>query len=164
LWGRVDSELILVTPLFGQLSPANARRAQDNAVSTAGDAFGTVAGNQTIGLYTPTNARGFSPTDAANIRIEGLFFSQQTGIDPYLFSGSDMRVGVAAQSSAFPSPSGIADLQLRTPTEGSGASVVLNRGPIGQYSAEADTHFSPARSLSVGLNFGWVGPACAGAR
>ncbi|MDB6084691.1 MAG: tonB dependent receptor family protein, partial [Gammaproteobacteria bacterium] len=74
-------------------SPTDAQRAKDNAVTAASDAFGTVVGNQTVGLYSPTNARGFSPTQAENVRIEGLYFDQQaSSIDPYLFSGSDMRV------------------------------------------------------------------------
>jgi iron complex outermembrane receptor protein len=119
-------------------SPADAQRAQDNAVTAASDAFGTVVGNQTTGLYSPTNARGFSPTQAENVRIEGLYFDQQaSSVDPYLFSGSDMRVGIAAQSYAFPSPSGIADLKLRTPGDSAGASIVLDRGPFEQYSLAA---------------------------
>jgi iron complex outermembrane receptor protein len=135
-------------------SPADAQRAKDNAVTAATDAFGTVVGNQTIGLYSPTNARGFSPTQAENVRIEGLYFDQQTSSsDPYLFSGSDMRVGIAAQSYAFPSPSGIADLKLRTPGDSAGASIVLNRGPLEQYSAEVDTQYPlTADSLSIGIN------------
>ena len=135
-------------------SPAYAQRAKDNAVTAASDAFGTVVGNQTIGLYSPTNARGFSPTQAENVRIEGLYFDQQTSSsDPYLFSGSDMRVGIAAQSYAFPSPSGIADLKLRTPGDSAGASIVLDRGPLEQYSAEVDTQYPlTADSLSIGIN------------
>ena len=137
-------------------SPADAQRSKDNAVTEASDAFGTVVGNQTIGLYTPTNARGFNPTQAENVRIEGLYFDQQTSIsDPYLFSGSDMRVGIAAQSYAFPSPSGIADLKLRTPGNSAGASVVLDRGPLQQYSAEVDAQYPLTQdSLSLGINVG----------
>jgi iron complex outermembrane receptor protein len=131
-----------------------AQRANDNAVTAASDAFGTVVGTQTIGLYSPTNARGFSPAQAENIRIEGLYFDQQTSSsDPYLFSGTDMRVGIAAQSYAFPSPSGIADLRLRIPGDTPGASVVLVRGPLSEWSAEIDARYPiAAQSLSVGLN------------
>jgi iron complex outermembrane receptor protein len=131
---------------------ARAQRAGENAVTAASDAFGTVVGTQTIGLYSPTNARGFSPTQAENIRIEGLYFDQQTtSSDPYLFSGTDMRVGIAAQSYAFPSPSGIADLTLRVPGDGAGASVVLIRGPLSTWSAEIDARYplSP-QAFSIG--------------
>jgi len=118
---------------------ARAQRAGENAVTAASDAFGTVVGTQTIGLYSPTNARGFSPTQAENIRIEGLYYDQQTtSSDPYLFSGTNMRVGIAAQSYAFPSPSGIADLSLRVPGDGAGASVVLEHGPFNGWSADSE--------------------------
>ena len=103
--------------------PAGAQRAKDNAVTSASDAFGTVVGNQSIGLYSPADARGFNPTQAQNVRIDGLYFDLQTStIDPYLFKSTDMRVGISAQSYAFPSPSGIADLTLRTPGDAAGAS------------------------------------------
>jgi len=137
--------------------PAGAQRANDNAVTAASDAFGTVVGTQTIGLYSPTNARGFSPTQAENLRIEGLYFDQQTAApsNPYLFSGSDMRIGLAAQSYAFPSPSGIADLRLRVPGDTAAASVVLIRGPLTEWSAEIDTQYPlVADSLSLGLIVG----------
>ncbi len=133
---------------------AEAQRAGDNAVTAASDAFGTVVGNQTIGLYSPTNARGFNPTQAQNVRIEGLYFDQQTSnTDPVLFTGSDMRVGISAQSYAFPSPSGIADLKLRSPGNAGSMSLVLQRGPLENYSAEVDTQYPVVTgSLSVGLN------------
>lgn len=143
---------VLALALAGPV--VRAQRASENAVTSASDAFGTVVGTQTIGLYSPTNARGFSPTQAENIRIEGLYFDQQTSSsDPYLFSGTDMRVGIAAQSYAFPSPTGIADLSLRIPGDSPGASVVLVRGPLSEYSAEIDARYPlRAQSLSVGLN------------
>ena len=130
-----------------------AQRANDNAVTAASDAFGTVVGSQTIGLYSPTNARGFSPAQAENLRIEGLYFDQRaSGSNPYLFSGSDMRVGIAAQSYAFPSPSGIADLRLRTPGDDSLTSAVLIRGPLDVSSAELDVQYPLVEHLlGVGL-------------
>jgi iron complex outermembrane recepter protein len=133
---------------------AQAQRAGENAVTAASDAFGTVVGTQTIGLYSPTNARGFSPTQAENIRIEGLYFDQQTtSSDPFLFSGTNMRVGIAAQSYAFPSPSGIADLSLRVPEDGAGASLVLVHGPLSEWSAEIDARYALwPQAFSVGVN------------
>jgi iron complex outermembrane recepter protein len=153
-FSRATWTLLLVLAVVSADRVARAQRAGENAVTAASDAFGTVVGTQTIGLYSPTNARGFSPTQAENIRIEGLYFDQQTtSSDPYLFSGTNMRVGIAAQSYAFPSPSGIADLSLRVPGDSAGASVVLVRGPLSTWSAEIDARY-PIRpqSLSVGLN------------
>jgi len=132
---------------------ARAQRANENAVTSASDAFGTVVGSQTIGLYSPTNARGFSPTQAGNLRIEGLYFDQQSqGSNPYLFSGYDMRVGIAAQSYAFPSPSGIADYALRAPGDSFLTSAVLIRGPLDLASAEIDAQLPVVKNLlSIGL-------------
>jgi len=134
-------------------SLAWAQRANENAVTSASDAFGTVVGNQTIGLYTPANARGFSPTQAGNLRIDGLYFDQQSqGSNPYLFSGYDMRVGIAAQSYAFPSPSGIADYKLRAPGDSLLASAILIRGPLDIASAEIDAQLPVVKNLlSIGL-------------
>src|SRR5258708_22529985 len=58
--------------------PAGAQRTDDNAVTAASDAFGNTVGFQTIGLYSPTNARGFNPAQAENLRIEGLYVTVAT--------------------------------------------------------------------------------------
>lgn len=111
-------------------TPARAQRADQNAVTAAQDAFGTSAGNQTIGLYSMLDARGFSPQQAGNLRIEGLYFDQpSTYINQCLAPGTTMRIGIAAQSYSFPSPTGIADLKLNSPGSTAGASAVLSRGP-----------------------------------
>src|SRR5258708_3331806 len=47
--------------------PAVAQRTGDNAVTAASDAFGNPVGFQTIGLYGPTNVRGFNPAQAENL-------------------------------------------------------------------------------------------------
>ena len=60
------------------VASAQAQRADENAIVAASDAFGTSVGLQTVGLYSPTNARGFNPAQAGNLRIEGLYFDQQT--------------------------------------------------------------------------------------
>lgn len=153
---RSDIRVLVAASLL-VAAPAGAQRADENAVTAASDAFGTVVGNQTIGLYSPSNARGFSPTQAENLRIEGLYFDQQTlpPINPYLFKGSDMRIGIAAQSYAFPSPSGIADLKLRLPGDSAAASLVLARGPLTEWSAEIDSQYPLVSDLlSVGLIVG----------
>jgi iron complex outermembrane recepter protein len=121
---------------------AGAQRANENAVTAAADAFGNTVGFQTIGLYSPINARGFSPTQAQNLRIEGLYFDQQTTYaNPFLFSRSDMRVGIAAQSYSFPSPTGIADYKLRIPGDTSLVSAVITRGPLNMSTFELDAQY-----------------------
>ncbi|MEP7245859.1 MAG: TonB-dependent receptor, partial [Gammaproteobacteria bacterium] len=64
--------------------PAVAQRADENAVTTAQDAFGATTGNESIGLYSETEVRGFSPVTAGNVRIEGLYFDRQGNLPPRL--------------------------------------------------------------------------------
>ena len=103
---------------------ALAQRTDDNAVTQAEDAFGTSVGDESIGIYNDYDVRGFSPVDAGNVRIEGLYFDMQTGLNGRVSDGSTVRVGISAQNYAFPAPTGIADLTLRKP----GAKRILSVG------------------------------------
>src|SRR5690349_8828428 len=67
---------------------AAAQRASDDAVKAAEDAFGTTVGNEQTGLYGPYEARGFSPVDAGNVRIEGLYFDQQSELNSHVQRGN----------------------------------------------------------------------------
>src|ERR1700730_1879297 len=137
---RVSALLFAMTSLVAL--PAAAQRTDDNAVTAASDAFGVTVGFQTIGLYSPTNARGFNPAQAENLRIEGLYYDQQLSYsNPFLFSRSDMRVGIAAQSYSFPSPTGIVDYKLRTPGDAALFSVLLTHGPLNMATAEIDGQY-----------------------
>src|SRR5260370_40724591 len=121
--------------------PAGPQPAEETALSAANGAFGATVGLQTIGLYGPTNVRGFNPAQAENLRIEGLYYDQQISYsNPFLFNRSDIRVGIAAQSYSFPSPTGIVDYKLRTPGDAALFSVVLTRGPLNMATAEIDAH------------------------
>jgi iron complex outermembrane receptor protein len=72
-------------------SNALAQRADDNAVKTADDAFGTTVGNENIGLYNPFEVRGFSAVDAGNVRLDGLYFDRQTDRHRRLSAGARRR-------------------------------------------------------------------------
>jgi iron complex outermembrane receptor protein len=129
-------------------APAIAQRADDNAVTAAEDAFGTQVGQQTIGLYSQTDARGFSPQQAGNLRIEGLYFDQETLItNACLVRETIMRIGIATQSFSFPSPTGIADLRLRLAGDNRVVSTQLTRGPFDGETAtiEAQLPVSPQK-------------------
>jgi iron complex outermembrane receptor protein len=118
---------------FAALAPMHARaqRADENAVTAADDAFGTTIGSQSIGLYDSEHVRGFSPRAAGNLRIEGLYFDQQTyGTNHCLVVEETVRVGLAAQFFDTPSPTGIANYTLHASGPANGASVVLVRGPF----------------------------------
>ena len=103
---------------------ADAQRAAENAVNSAEDAFGVSVGNESIGLYNVNSARGFSPSQAGNIRLNGLYFDLQNQSLGRIYADTFMRVGLSAQSYPFPAPTGIADIRLRKPSDhvtGSGA-------------------------------------------
>lgn len=121
-----------VLALAGSLcaAGAGAERAQDNAITAAEDAFGLTVGNQAIGLYSMTDARGFSPQQAGNLRIEGLYFDNPSNyVGPCTARATAMRIGITAQRYSFPSPTGIADMRLHVPGERVAASALLSRGP-----------------------------------
>ncbi len=101
-----------VLPLAASLclaSPALAQRTDENAIADAEDAFGSSDGGEDLGLYGPFDVRGFSPIDAGNVRIEGIYVDRQADLSPRLVEGSRIRVGPSAASYAFPAPSGVVD-------------------------------------------------------
>ncbi len=137
--------------------PAFGQRADENAVTAAQDAFGTSIGFQNVGLYSANDARGFSPQQAGNLRIEGLYFDRQTWVtSDCMVRETTMRVGVAAQSYSFPAPTGIADLSLRTPGDKALLSAILTRGPFDMEAADVETQIPLAeRALGVDLCAGY---------
>lgn len=134
--------------------PSDDGRAAENAVASAADAFGTRIGREAIGLYGPGSVRGFSPTAAGNVRIEGLYFDQQAGLTARIQSGSRILVGIASQADPFPAPTGIVDISLRgssTP----GVSALLLGGPYRSYGGEIDARFTALDSrLTATVGFG----------
>ena len=134
---------------------AHAQRASENVVTSAQDAFGTTVGDESIGLYSSTNARGFSPKDAGNMRIEGLFYDQQGsfGFSSQLSKSTTMRVGLSAQSYPAPAPTGIADIRLRLPGDTTLVSVSSSFGPYSaSYGGQVDLEL-PIISNKLGAVF-----------
>jgi iron complex outermembrane recepter protein len=135
---------------------ALAQRADENAVTAAQDAFGITVGSQTVGLYSPQDARGFNPQQAGNLRIEGLYFDQQTYVTgACMVRETTMRVGIAAQSYSFPAPTGIADLSLRTPGDKTLISALLTRGPFDSATADLEAQLPVGDTLAVDLCAGY---------
>ena len=153
------SPLLLVAVVYFAGGEAQAQRAGDNVLTAAQDAFGTTVGNESIGLYSTSSARGFSPVQAGNVRIEGLYIYQpsapasQNGLDSHLSKSSTVRVGLTAQSYPFPAPTGIADYQLRMPGEKLVTSVVASYGPYDTYTGEVDAKI-PLVPEKLGLVLG----------
>src|SRR6185437_12301784 len=98
--------LIVATLLsFGPLDRAQAQRSNEDAVAEAIDAFGLSVGREAIGLYSATSARGFSPVQAGNLRIDGLYFDQVSAnavLPVRIVRSAAVHVGIAAQGYLFP--------------------------------------------------------------
>lgn len=134
-------------------APADAQRTKDNAVTAAEDAFGTSIGNESIGLYSAGQVRGFSPVTAGNVRIEGVYLDRQGYLASRLVSGSTIRVGLSAQGYPFPAPTGIVDYRLRTVGDQPLVSLVAGSFAYGAPSIEMDAQL-PIDGKRLGVAFG----------
>ena len=143
-----------VALLLANSEPAWAQRTGENAVASAQDAFGTSVGNERVGLYFPQSARGFSPVQAGNVRINGMYFDYQSDLSQRLISGSNVRVGLTAQGYPFPAPTGVADFSLRLPGSEAVASTVVGIGPFGGPRLEVDAQIPVTETLGVAGGFG----------
>jgi len=123
-------------------------RTDDNAVTQAEDAFGFSVGREQIGIYGPGNARGFSPTAAGNVRIDGLYFDPAFGLQNILVDSTSIKVGISAQGYPFVAPSGIVDQRLRRPDDKVGGSIIGNIDSWGGGGVEIDG------SLPIGERLG----------
>jgi len=132
-------------------------RSSDNAVTQAEDAFGFSVGRESLGIYNAGNARGFSPTSAGNLRIDGLYYDQAgfaASLVSPLVNSTSIKVGLSAQGYPFAAPSGIVDIGLRKPGDKAAASVVINGDSFGSAGIEIDG--SSPISSSLGLAYGAV--------
>jgi iron complex outermembrane receptor protein len=137
--------------LAGTAFPAAAQdRTDDNAVTQAEDGFGFSVGRETIGIYTSGNARGFSPTAAGNVRVEGLYFDPAIALSSIINDSTSIKVGLSAQGYPFAAPSGIVDQLLRRPGDKAAASIVLNGDSYGSYGLEIDGSLPIGKRLSLG--------------
>lgn len=134
-------------------SGVRAQRADDNAIADAEDAFGSNDGGEDLGLYGPFDVRGFSPIDAGNVRIEGVFFDRQGDLSPRLVEGNRIRVGPSATDYAFPAPSGIVDYRLRTPGSEAWLSGVAQVNSFGGAQVEVDAALPVTEGLGIGGGF-----------
>ncbi|MEO5866299.1 MAG: TonB-dependent receptor, partial [Sphingomonas sp.] len=117
---------------------ASAQRVNENAVAQAEDAFGINVSGQNLGLYDPGNARGFSPSAAGNIRLDGLYFDQEGNFTNRLINGYHILVGPAVFGHPFPAPSGIAEFTLRKPGDHDVLSLSAQADSYSGYLVEAD--------------------------
>lgn len=138
-------------------SPVYAQRVADNAVTAAEDAFGATVGNESIGLYSASSVRGFSPVTAGNVRIEGIYFDRQGYTSPRFTPSSTIRVGLSSQGYLFPAPTGIVDYRLQRAGDETVVSVVAGSGPYQAPYLEVDAKIplvSGRWGLAAGLSHG----------
>lgn len=135
-------------PLAALLGACGAS-AQTDPVQAAADAFGTSIGRESLGLYTSSAVRGFSPTKAGNVRIDGLYFDPATDLIPQLRESTQLRVGLSAQGQSFPAPTGIVDHRLRRPGPQAAGELQLGGDDFG--SRYLDLSLSQALSPTWGL-------------
>jgi iron complex outermembrane receptor protein len=110
---------------------ALAQKTTDNAISQAKDAFGTTVGNERTGLYNTEDVRGFSPVDAGNARIEGLYYDQIDRVPNRLAEGNTIHVGISALNYPFPAPTGLVDYNVIKPGNKFEGSLDAERGEYG---------------------------------
>lgn len=141
--------------------PAAAQRTDENALKSARDAFGTTIGTETIGLYSPSSARGFSPVRAGNLRLEGLYLDVRGGggggqvrLSARLLAQNTIHVGLSAQSYPFPSPSGIADYSIRIPGDQYAVSSVFRLVYPESEAVELDAQIPVTETFSLGVGLG----------
>jgi len=128
------------------------KRAAENAVTQAEDAFGVSIGREELGLYSSGDIRGFSPIAAGNARIDGVYFDQYLRPITRVRQSTTIRVGLAVQGFVFPAPTGVVDYALRKPGNDAGASGLINVDHLGSASAEVDAVLPLVKDkLSLGL-------------
>lgn len=128
---------------------ASAQRADSSALSSAADAFGLSLGRETIGLYSSSSVRGFSPTAAGNVRLDGLYFDPIWTPNARLRSAGAIRVGLSSQGYPFPAPTGIVDYALRRPGDTAGGTASLGLDDAGGRYAEVDGGLPLGAGLSL---------------
>lgn len=148
--------LILASVFFGYSANTFSQRVEENAVQTAEDAFGTSIGNESIGLYSASQVRGFSPVTAGNVRLEGLYLDRQGSLSQRLVSGSSIKVGLSAHGYAFPAPTGIVDYSLRTAGDKRITSIVVGSLAYGAPNIEIDTQLPLTDTLGLAAGISWA--------
>ena len=138
---------------------ALAESTDTNVVTASEDAFGVAIGVEAIGVYGPSQVRGFDPLSAGNARIEGMYADVHGPTVPYgplpprLVQDIRIRVGPAAAGFPFPSPTGIVDFSLRSPLGAAGISPTVYVGPYGTSGFDLDAH-APLAGENCGVGGG----------
>ena len=137
---RTASRVAVAALLTAAALPGDAlaQRAQENAVASAEDAFGSSVGLEQTGIYSEQDTRGFSPAKAGNARIDGVYYDPVGALSARLRSSNVVRVGFAAEDYPFHAPTGIVEYRLRPFPKELGTSLGYNFMAFGGYIREFD--------------------------
>jgi iron complex outermembrane receptor protein len=124
LYMRGTGGIALILSSLCVSSPAFAQ-ATSNAITGANDAFGFKKGDEAIGIYDETSARGFSLEAAGNYRFHGTYFVKNSGVSSFFLDSTSVRVGFNTLPVVLPSPSGVVDYALRDPARGEPSLVTI---------------------------------------
>lgn len=114
-WQIISRYRLWITVAHALAFPAEIALAQsvnENAVTESDDAFGRSVGDESTGLYSAREVRGFSPIDAGNVRMDELYFDQVNNPSYRMLDGTTIRVGFSTLGYSFPAPSGLVDYAL----------------------------------------------------
>lgn len=127
----------------------------DNAVTAAEDAFGVSVGPEQLGLYSSSAVRGFSPLDAGNMRLDGLYIDRQAEFTGRLVTGNAIRVGLSALGFPSPAPTGVVDFHLRRPGQSPAFKTAGQVNSFGaallEFDAELPLHDTAALAAGGGI-------------
>ncbi len=111
---------------MGLAAPAHAQQAEQNVATESDDAFGRQVGAEKSGLYSTSDVRGFNPSEAGNVRIDGLYYDMINFVPGRIVKSQSVRVGVAALRYPFPAPTGVIDYDLWVPADQTTLSVEMD--------------------------------------
>jgi iron complex outermembrane recepter protein len=137
-------------------APAHAQRTAENAVTASDDAFGTQVGLESTGIYSESDARGFSPLKAGNYRFDGIYIDPVAIVTPRLKASTAIRVGHAAIDFPFPAPTGVVDAKVKVLSGDWSASPAFTFAQHGGWVIEFDTQI-PIDGNRFGLIAGYAG-------
>jgi iron complex outermembrane receptor protein len=130
--------LLVPTAVICSIAGAADRQTENNVIASAEDAFGLALGAESLGLYSDSSLRGFSPLTAGNARMDGLYFDKQGPMTARLVNDTRIRVGLSALDFPWPAPTGIVDYALRGPDDSQGLTSVFYAGPFNVRGVDLD--------------------------
>ncbi len=113
---------------LGFAHPSHAQQTEQNVATDSDDAFGRSVGAERSGLYSTSDVRGFNPTEAGNVRIDGLYYDVVNFLPGRIVKSQSVRVGTAALRYPFPAPTGVIHYELWEPGDETTLSIEQDTG------------------------------------